>query len=160
VSSCSPNPCTGINQNSCSIVSGKPVCACAAGTALDSNGKCAPTPVSKCPGGFTCESGRCVDSMVTNFQCGTSSDCGTPMNCSNTLPSGRCYGCAAGFSCPTGSSCVSDYCLSDCTSDSDCAVGMSCTKGYCGMKSCSSPSDCPTNYTCSASGSCNRIPCN
>jgi len=160
VASCSPNPCTAINQTQCTIVGGKPTCSCAPGTSLDANGKCAPVVVSQCPASFVCESGRCVDDGVTGFQCGTSADCGTPMNCSNALPSGTCYGCTAGFKCPTGSSCVSDYCLRNCNATTDCATGMICNNGYCGKKDCKSPADCPTSYTCSVSGRCERLPCN
>ncbi len=172
VNSCTPvNPCTEPNKTVCQDLADGPVCSCAAGTALDVNGKCKPIPTANCPGDLECSNGYCTEFLNEFFECSTSSDC-EGLNCSPKLPSGICSGCQFGSDCPTnGEECVgggvngpNGVCMKPCVLDSECHDGMKCKATpagyfYCGSKTCLSPADCGDGYTCTESGVCNRIPC-
>lgn len=174
VSSCTPNPCTGLNQSTCVMASGKPSCPCESGTAKDANGVCAPVTQATCPNAMTCQSTYCVDRSTYLFACGVSADCGGgAMACSASSPTGRCVNCFDDGDCPLNAEkCFgtiptdplsTGYCLHPCLSDTDCNPASKCKNGYCGTRDCTKGADCGANFGCfpssSGGGICQRLKC-
>ncbi len=159
-SPCSPNPCTEINRNKCSIKDGQVACGCNLGT-HESNGQCVCTPqcsgklcgpdgcggtCGTCNGGAQClANGICaICDPVTQIGCGVGERCrlnGTSAQCTTVIGTGTqgatCVSdseCAAGLLCTTIDS--TSRCRKYCDSDDDCGNGRCAFSISAGISTC------------------------